>query len=84
MWRRRRDELVCREAVELVTDYLEGALSGTDRARFETHLSACPHCTEYLAQMRRTLHLLRRIEPDALEPQVRDDLVALYRRWQAE
>lgn len=84
MWRRRGQDLVCREAVELVTDYLEGALTGRDRARFELHLSACPDCTEYLAQMRSTLDLLGRVEPDALDPQVREDLVSLYRRWQAE
>jgi anti-sigma factor RsiW len=83
-WRRRRQELVCREAVELVTDYLEGALEERDRARLEGHLAACPHCSEYLAQMRRTLDLLGRIEPEALEPEVQDELVALYRRWQAE
>lgn len=79
--RRRRRDLACREAVELVTDYLEGALSADDRARLEGHLANCPHCTEYLAQMRRTLDLLGRIEPEALEPQVQDELVALYRRW---
>ena len=81
MLRRRRRDLACREAVELVTDYLEGALSADDRSRLEGHLANCPHCTEYLAQMRRTLDLLGRIEPEALEPQVQDELVALYRRW---
>ena len=78
---RRRPGLVCRQAVELMTDYLEGALSAADLARLEGHLAACPHCTEYLAQMRRTLDLLGRIEPEALEPEVQDELVALYRRW---
>jgi anti-sigma factor RsiW len=82
MFRRRRD-IVCQQAVELVTDYLEGALSRRDRNRFEAHLSGCPHCTEYLAQMRMTIAAAGRIEPDALEPEVRDELVALYRRWQA-
>ncbi len=83
MFRRRRQELVCREAVELVTDYLEGVLRGRDRARFEAHLTNCPHCTEYLKQMRATLDALGRIEPEALDPEVQDELVALYRRWRA-
>jgi anti-sigma factor RsiW len=77
----RRRSIVCRQAVELVTDYLEGALSRRDRARFEAHLAECPHCTEYLEQMRKTIAATGRIEPDALEPDVRDELVALYRRW---
>jgi anti-sigma factor RsiW len=84
MFRRRRQDLVCREAVELITDYLEGALDRRDHARLEAHLAACPHCSEYLAQMRRTLDALGRIEPEALDPRVQDELVALYRRWQSE
>ncbi|HEX2048219.1 MAG TPA: zf-HC2 domain-containing protein [Acidimicrobiales bacterium] len=84
MFRRRRQDLVCREAVELITDYLEGGLDRRDRARLEAHLAACPHCTEYLAQMRKTLAVLGRIEPEALDPHVQDELVALYRRWQSE
>ncbi len=84
MFRLRRRDVVCREAVELVTDYLEGALRGRERARFEAHLAACPHCSEYLAQMRRTLDALGRIEPEELEPQVQDELVALFRRWQSD
>lgn len=79
----RRASIVCRQAVEVATDYLEGTLSGRDRARFETHLKDCPHCRAYLEQMRATIATLGRIEPDALDERVRDDLVELYRRWKA-
>ncbi len=78
---RRRRPIVCQEAVELVTDYLEDALSARDRARFEAHLGECPHCREYLRQMRVTLDVLGRLEADALAPAVREEMVALYRRW---
>ena len=37
---RGRRDIVCQQAVELVTDYLEGALSRADRRRFEAHLAA--------------------------------------------
>lgn len=77
----RRKKLVCRQAVELVTDYLEDALPARDRARFETHLAACPHCSEYLAQIRTTLATVGAIGPESLDPEVRDELVGLYRRW---
>jgi anti-sigma factor RsiW len=80
---RRRRDLVCQQAVELVTDYLEGALSRADRRRFEAHLAGCPHCTEYLAQMRSTIGLTGGIAVEDLPPQLRDDLVAVYRRWRA-
>jgi anti-sigma factor RsiW len=80
----RKDPLVCQEVVELVTDYLEGALSRRDRRRFEAHLADCPHCTEYLAQMRATIRLTGRLGPDDLSPEMSDDLVELYRRWRAD
>jgi anti-sigma factor RsiW len=83
MFLRPRD-LVCQQAVELVTDYIEGALSRADRRRFESHLAGCPHCTEYLEQMRVTIQLSGRLEPDELPPEVRDELVALYRKWHAD
>ncbi len=79
-----RRDLVCQQAVELVTDYLEDALRGSERRRFERHLTACPHCTEYLAQIRETIRLAGQVTPEDLTPQMRDDLTDLYRRWRAE
>jgi anti-sigma factor RsiW len=79
-WRRRR-ALVCRQAVALMGDYLDGRLSERDRARLEQHLAACPHCSEYLAQIRVTIDALGRAEPDGLDDDALDELVALYRRW---
>ncbi|HYK67330.1 MAG TPA: zf-HC2 domain-containing protein [Streptosporangiaceae bacterium] len=77
-------DLACQKLVELVTDYLEGALSRRDRKRFERHLAGCPHCPEYLAQMRATIDLTGRITPDDLTPQMRQDFMELFRRWQAD
>ena len=79
-----RRDLACQQAVELVTGYLEGTLSGRARRRFEAHLTGCPHCTEYLAQMRETIQLTGRVEPEDLTPQQRDEFVELYRRWRSE
>jgi len=42
----------CRQVVELMTDYLEGALSAVERARFEDHIAGCDGCRAYLAQLR--------------------------------
>lgn len=79
-----RRDLVCQQAVELVTDYLEGTLSRRQRRRFERHLRGCPHCRRYLEQMRATIAALGRVEPDALEPEARDALVELYRRYHGQ
>jgi anti-sigma factor RsiW len=81
---RRRRALVCRDAVALMTDYLEGRLSPNDSARLEGHLAACPHCSEYLAQIRVTIDALGYVTPAELSDDAVNDLVALYRRWQSE
>ena len=83
-FRFRPAELPCQEVVELVTDYLEGALAAADRRRFESHLAGCPHSTEYLAQIRETIRLAGRITPEDLTPEMSTDLTDLYRRWRAE
>ena len=80
----RKDPLVCQEVVELVTDYLEGALPRAERRRFEAHLADCPHCTEYLAQMRATIRLTGRLDPADLSAEMQEDLGELYRRWRSD
>jgi anti-sigma factor RsiW len=80
----RRRDVVCQQAVELVTDYLESRLGDRARRRFEAHLAGCPHCTEYLAQMRKTINLTGRLEPEDLTPQMREEFTDLYRRWRSE
>jgi anti-sigma factor RsiW len=82
-WRRRR-AIVCRQAVELMAGYVDGALSGPERARLESHLADCPHCSEYLAQLRVTIDTLGHVEPDDLTDEALDELVSLYRRWQSD
>ena len=82
LFRRRRRDLVCQLAVELITDYLGGALLPDDRARLEVHLAVCPHCAEYLAQIRATIAAAGSVDAEALAPDARDELVGLYRRWQ--
>jgi len=76
--------MVCQQAVELVTDYLEGALSRRERRHFEHHLRACPNCTAYVEQIALTIALTGAVEVDELTPEARQDLSALYRRWRNE
>jgi anti-sigma factor RsiW len=79
-----RQPLACREMVELVTDYLEGALSRRSRRRFEAHLAGCEHCTEYVAQLRATIRLTGTISDDDFTPEMREEFLSLYERWRAE
>ena len=71
--------LACQQVVELVTDYLEGALGRRDRRRFERHLRACAGCDRYLDQMRTTLALLGTVPVDSLSPQAQATLLAAFR-----
>jgi anti-sigma factor RsiW len=80
----RKRPLVCQQVVELVTDYLEGALSRSQRRRFEAHLEGCEHCSEYLEQMRVTIRLTGRLRAEDLSPQMREEFTAVYRRWRED
>ena len=71
----------CRELVELVTAYLEGALSQEDRFRFENHLAECDHCTTYLDQMRRTIELTGTLRVDDVSPAAEQALLHAFRNW---
>jgi len=77
----RSEELACREVVELVTDYLEGALPRRERRRLRAHLSGCEHCSEYLRQMRETIALSGTLRVEDLTPSMREALLDVYRRW---
>jgi anti-sigma factor RsiW len=69
----------CREVVEIVTDYLDGALAPEDRARMETHLEACPPCATYVEQIRTTRRLAAEAELD--QHPDRDALLAAFREF---
>ena len=78
----RRDRgIVCRQAVELMAAYLDGVLPADDRHRLEGHLADCPHCTEYLAQLRVTIDTLGHVEPADLPDEAVEELVSIYRRF---
>jgi len=76
--------LVCRDAVELVSDYLDGTLSRRDRRRLEKHLAACDACQAYLAQVRATVAASGHVGPGDLPDDVVEGLVNLFRQYRAK
>ena len=78
-----RKDYVCREMVELITDYIEGSMSRSQRRRFEAHLEKCENCTEYLHQMRATISATGRLREQDLTPEMREEFGALFRRWRS-
>ena len=75
------EDLSCQELVELVTDYLEGSLSAEERGRFETHIEGCRACGVYLEQMRETIRLVGKLEPEQLAPDAEQALREAFRSW---
>jgi anti-sigma factor RsiW len=76
--------LKCEEIVQLVTEYLEGALSRPDRRRFEDHISGCLHCSEFLRQIRTTIAITGALRVEDLSPELQHQFTALIRRWRSE
>jgi len=76
--------LVCRDAVELVSDYLDGTLSRRDRRRLEKHLAQCDACTAYLDQMRATIAASGTVGPEDLPSDVVEGLVNLFREYRSD
>jgi anti-sigma factor RsiW len=68
----------CDRLVELVTDYLEGALDEAAVADFDAHLARCPGCTEYVRQIRQTAEALGRVSLDGLPDAARARLIDAF------
>lgn len=73
--------MTCREMVELMTDYLENALSDHDRARFEEHISRCDGCTAYLSQLRTTISVVGRLAIEPIPEPLQTELLHVFRDW---
>jgi anti-sigma factor RsiW len=70
--------------VEIVTDYLEGAMPRSQRRRLEAHLALCDGCSEYLRQMRITIEVAGRLSNDDVTPEMHAELAAVFARWRSE
>ena len=75
------EELGCQEVVELLTDYLEGALPAADRSRLEQHLAGCEGCSNYLEQLRTTIRLTGTLAEELIPPEAMRSLLAVFRAW---
>jgi anti-sigma factor RsiW len=72
-------DIACVELVEMLTDYLEGALPSAEVTAVEAHLETCPSCRTYLAQMRATIATLGSVPVQTLSDDAYDALLAAFR-----
>ena len=66
--------LTCREAIGLLADYLESALSEQEIRELEEHLAGCGPCQAYLNTYRRTKDLTGKAEKVAMPEEMKDRL----------
>ena len=66
--------LTCREAIGLLADYLESALSEGEIRELEEHLAGCGPCQAYLNTYRRTKDLTGKAERVAMPEEMKDRL----------
>jgi len=78
-----RRQIPCQEAVEMITDYLEGTMSRSESRRFEAHLAGCENCSEYLRQIRVTISASGTLREKDLTPEMREEFTGIFRRWQS-
>ena len=78
-------ELPCQDLVEVVTDYLDGALSDVNHRRFEEHLAICERCVAYVEQIRVTIAVTGRagVPGEALPAELREGIRHAFRDWAA-
>jgi hypothetical protein len=77
-------DIECREIVELITSYLEGALDDARAEAVDQHLRACPGCLAYLEQMRTTIAITGTLDEGDVPDAVMDELLTAFRTFKPQ
>lgn len=76
--------MTCKELVDLITEYLEGALSASDRLRFEQHVDRCSPCRIYVEQMRQTVRAVGKLSEESIPDDAKELLLRVFKDWKRE
>ena len=68
--------MTCRDFVDFVLDYVEGALPADTRQRFHEHMARCPDCVTYLRHYAETIKASRIAVADAPSTDIPEALVS--------
>ncbi len=74
----------CKEIATLITDYLDGSFSLTQRLRFQMHIGVCMACRNYLRQMKHTVAVLGQLPSEPVPPEIKEALMNRFRTWKQE
>jgi anti-sigma factor RsiW len=72
-------DLPCVDFVEIVTEYLEGSLTVSERLAMERHLAFCSPCVDYIEQMRTTIAVTGALREQDVPEAIIDPLMAAFR-----
>ena len=73
-----RDDVRCSEVVDVLTDYLDGALPPDQRVALEQHLLFCEGCVSFVEQMRTTVGLTGRLAQEDVPQPVMDRVLRMF------
>lgn len=73
-------ELLCRDGVAYLADYLEGVLPAETRAAIDEHVAGCPKCAAFIESYQATPRIVR----NATRIDLPDDLQASLLRFLRE
>jgi len=75
--------LTCHEVIDLLSNYIEGALSPDERRRVDEHLALCDGCETYLEQIRETIRLSGMVAEEQVPEEEKTALLAAFRNWRS-
>lgn len=73
------NDVVCRSGVELLMEYMEGALAQDVRAAIEAHVAGCPRCEAFIASYRETPRIMREATSVEMPADLEASLLAAIR-----
>ena len=69
----------CTPGIDVLMEYLEGALSTENRAAVDAHLARCPHCVAFAASYRETPRIMRAATAVEMPADVERTLLSVLR-----
>jgi anti-sigma factor RsiW len=73
--------LTCHEVIQLLSNYIDGALSPDERRRVDEHLALCDGCATYLEQMRETIRITGMVTEQQVSEPDKNALLDAFRDW---
>ena len=70
----------CQECIDLLADYVDGALPREQAELLEWHIESCAPCVAFLNTYRGTMDAAKRLRQATLPPELRDKLIAFLQR----